>query len=87
MAMVSTVLGMYIGPHQVAALYTDDLVDYYYEYFTELARTRRNVLAGSWSAHHFMSFNCWRKSLCTATRIKVCFSTLALGDTNADEFG
>jgi len=87
MATIVPLLGLYIPYNQIAMLYSEDLVDYYYEFKTSVSRTMRNVLHGNWSPMAFLDFRCFRKALLASKSVAVCLNTMAMGDLNAVEFG
>ena len=79
---------MHLSPCQIAAFYSEDLVDYFYQYLTELKRNRRNWF------RHFLCFDdvvaisgtCF-EHLRNCARIVVRLTTMAMGDHNSVEFG
>ena len=86
LALSSCLTGLFLPDNKIWAIYTDDLIDYYYAFVVTEARAHRNVLKGTWAARTFRGWLChdgrWRDDdlVCAA------ISTLPMGDGNAPEF-
>ena len=76
-----------IPPDKVAALSSDDLVDYDYKFCISEQRILRNSLVGVWDLSDFRGFSCYNVALESRGPVVVCLSTMAIGDHNAVEYG
>ena len=87
LALSSTLLGLFLPPGKVWALYADDLVDYYYCFIVSRARAARNALRGRWPRWAFKGFRCHDPDADQDELVNPCIDTMPMGDTNAPEFG
>jgi len=87
MGSLVPLLGIYVGPQEILAIYAADLVDWYYEFIISKKRAMRNVITGTWKAADFKDFQCFEDWMLGERGIVPALATLAMGDTNAVEFG
>ena len=87
MASVSPLLNIYLPRGHFLSIWGDDVSDYYYQFLISRKRCVRNVLVGEWPPSLFKDFKCFRPHFHRLPTVCVALNTMAMGDTNAVEFG
>ena len=88
MGTVISVLGLFLPPGRVLALYADDIRDYYYQFKISRSRAMRNALVGDWRASDLQGIaRAGGLQVPQAGHVAACLNTMAMGDLNAVEFG